>query len=367
MKVLGIWGVIAVLGLASCSRPAKEVRVVLGQPDAILPGSFTQVSNVVELRDGRVALADIKERKFIFADFGAGVQTIGVQTDTLLPGDPAPGKYKIPGHVLRFRGDTLALVDYAIERTTLWNERGQFLAILRSWAVAGTNQPLVYDTLGYAYKADYRSILGGIEPGRSYVVDSAPVLRYPREDTTADTIAQLKLPEIGQGKFGEEIRQVAVVFSPNDLFGVAPDGALWVARATTNSVDWRAADGSWTRGKPVPFDRIRVTDADKDRFMDAAHRSGLPTALDIRYPFADYKSPFSLALTGADHEVWLQRARVADDSVPVYDVLTRDGRRARTVQLPPGALISGFGEQGRIYLVVRGADGRQKVERYRLP
>ena len=366
MKRFGTLRTLVLVALAACGHRDQEARVVLATPDAVLPLSFGQVSNVVEMRDGRLALGDLRDRRFLLVDFNGRVDTVGVQSDSLRRGDPAPGKYKLPGHVLRFRGDTLGLVDYAVERTSLWSEQGKFLTVLRTWPLGGTNPPLNYDTMGYAYKADYRSILGGIEPGRAYAVDSAPVLRYAREDSSADTVARLRIPQIGQGKFGEEIKQVAVIFSPNDLFGVTPDGSLWVARATTNSLDWRAPNGTWTHGEPSPYEKIRVTKEDKDRFMDAAHRSGLPTALDIRYPFADFKPPFAMAVGGGDHEVWLQRTRLVDDTIPVYDVMGGDGNRVRVVELPAGASLAGFGEKGAIYLALRSGDGRQQVARFHL-
>jgi len=368
MKWIGGFGMAGVLVLVGCSGHPKEVRLVLDQPEAVLPGSFAQVSNVIEFRDGRLALADVRDRRFLFASFAGRIDTIGIHTDTLWPGDPAPGKHKLPGQVLHFRGDTVALVDFAAQRTTIWNEEGKFLAVLPTRPLGGTtNQALAYDTMGYAYKADYRAVMGGLEPGRSIAVDSAPVLRYAREDTVADTVARLRLPQFGDGKFGEEIKKVAVIFSPNDLFGVMPDGSLWVARASTNSLDWRSPSGTWTRGESFPYPKVRVTQADKDRFMDAAHRNGLPSAIDIQYPFADYKPPFLLGLSGRDHQVWLQRARPAGDSVPVYDVLGQDGRRLRVVQLPAGVMLEGFGKDGAVYAAIRNGDGRQKVVRFRLP
>jgi hypothetical protein len=367
MKRLSTLRVFALVVVAACGHRDQEARVVLSKPDAVLPGSFGQVSNVIELRDGRLALADLRERRFLFVNFSGRQDTIGVQSDSLRRGDPAPGKYKLPGHVLRFRGDTIGLVDYALERTSLWSEQGKFLTVLRIWPLGGTNPPLNYDTLGNVYKADYRSILGGLEPGRAYAVDSAPVLRYGLEDSTADTVARLRIPQVGQGKFGEEIKQVAVIFSPNDLFGVTPDGSIWVARATTNSLDWRAPSGTWTTGQPFPYEKIRVTKEDKDRFMDAAHRSGLPTALDIRYPFADFKPPFALAVGSPDHQVWLQRSRLVDDSIPVYDVMGGNGQRLRVVELPAGATVAGFGDKGAVYLAIRSGDGRQQVARFHLP
>lgn len=358
---------VVTLTLACSGASGADKPVVLDQPEATLPGAYSQVSSVVELRDGRVAFVDLRDKRFLYGSFSpARVDTIGTRVDTFNVGDPAPGRYKYPGLTLRFPGDTVALVDFAAERTTLWNEKGEFLAVLRLHAVAGTNQPLWYDSLGYAYKADYRAIMGGLEPGKVVRLDSAPVLRYPREGTLADTVARLKLPELGEGQFGETMKQVATIFSGSDAFGVTTDGALWVARTTTNSVDWRSPGGEWVKGTQRPYQRVTVTQADRDRFMEVAHQNGLPAGLEIRFPFADHKPPFTAAVGGLDGRVWLQRSRAADDSVAVYDVIGRDGRLVRSVQLPRGAILGGVGTHGALYLLLKGADNRVTLARFRL-
>jgi hypothetical protein len=298
------------------------------------------------------------------------VDTLGTRAEAIRPGDPAPGQYKLPGRVIHFRGDTIALVDFAAERLTLWNQAGHFLSVLQTQPVAGSNPPLNYDTVGYAYKADYGAVLGGLEPGQTFHTDSAAVLRFLREGSIGDTVARVKLPPLGEGRFGETMKQVPMIFGTQDLFGVAPDGAVWVARASTNSVDWRPATGPWSHGPARPFTKIPVTQADRDRFMQAIRQqmqqTNGPAGLDIQYPFADFKSPFAGAQSGWGDEVWLLRSRAAEDQVPVYDVVGRDGLLVRTVRFPSGTVVVGFGAKGTVYTATRGEDGRQTVARYRI-
>jgi hypothetical protein len=362
---------LALVVLAGGCAGGGGSRATVDRADAALPGTFGQVAGLVELRDGRVALVDFKDRTFLFARLDPPhLDTIGTHADTIAPGDPAPGRHKLPGQVIRFPGDTLALVDFAAERTTLWNEKGEFLATLHFQQIAGSNQPLVYDTLGYAYKADFRAIMGGLEPGGKVNTDSAPVIRFPREGTIGDTVLRLRLPEMGEGQFGETTKQVPTIFAGTDIFGVTPDGAVWVARVATNRVEWRTADGKWTHGPSRNYTKVPVTQADKDRFMENVRhqmqQTGGPVGLDIRYPFAAFKPPFTTGMTGPDGQVWLLRSRALDDSVPVYDVVGRDGRVLRRVELPKGTALLGFGGNGALYLAARGEDGRQKVQRFRL-
>lgn len=352
---------------AACAPRASDGRVVLNRPQGTLPGTLGQVTGLTELTDGRVAVADFGDRLFLYGTFSpAALDTIGRHVDTLTEGESMLGVHRMPGIVIHFAGDTVALVDFALQRPLLWTEQGQPLGPVMTFPVAGYNPAVNYDTLGYAYKADYRAVIGGQEPGLITHSDSAPVVRFRRDAPVGDTIGQLLLPRIGDARVGDQTKGVPIVFSPSDVFGVTPDGWLWVARATTNSVDWRSPSGEWTRGPSRPSATIPVTEADKAKFMEAARRNGLNAQLVIIFPFAANKPPFTSATTGQGGTVWLQRSREAADSVPVFDVVSRTDTAVRVVQLPKGSSLAGVGRNGAVYVVVR--DGaRQKVERFQLP
>jgi hypothetical protein len=356
------------MALGACADPKSPI-VVLARPDATLARSFQQVGNVVELPDGRIAFPELKERTLLYADFKTGDATpVGVHADTIFPNDPAPGKHKLPGHVIRLGGDTVGLVDYATERTTLWDSQGHYLATLSGQGVGGHNIAVNYDARGDAFKEDLRSVLGGLEPGQDLAFDSMSVLRIPRGDTIADTVAKLRLPPWGRGQFGEQVKMVSTIFAPRDLFGVLPDGTLWIARGTNNAVDWLSPSGQLTRGPARPYEKIPVTQEEKDSFLvrlrSQMARMGAPAGIELTYPFADEKAPFVTAITNPAGEVWLERARAFGDSTPVWDVVGRDGREIRAVQLPKGAALAGFGTEGRVYVVEPNGDGRQSVARF---
>src|SRR5438477_5286524 len=62
-----------------------------------LPVTFDQLSNVVELSDGRVAFTDTKAKLFLAADLNSGkVDTLGRRVDSLVQNAPAE-QYKFPG------------------------------------------------------------------------------------------------------------------------------------------------------------------------------------------------------------------------------------------------------------------------------
>lgn len=358
----------ALVLLALACKDAPSPLVVLDQPEATLPRTFQQVSNVVELSDGRVALAELKDKTFLLADFASGnVTPLGEHADTIATDDPAPARHKLPGYVLRLAGDTLGLIDFAAERTTLWTGQGAFVGVLPGRGVGGYNQPLYYDQRGHGYKEDIRAVLGGLEPGQEVGLDSLNVLQITRGDTVADTVARLKLPVWGRGQFGEQMKIVSTIFSGRDIFGVLPDGSLWVARASNNAVDWRAPSGEWSKGPSRSFEKVLVTQEEKDVFLERLRgqmaQMGAPAGIELSYPFADEKPPFAAGQTDPAGAVWLQRSRPYGDSVPVWDVVGRDGRQVRSVQLPRNASVAGFGGDGRVYLILRSEAGQQ-VARY---
>ncbi len=386
MKSVHCLGAVALAGLLACTSaesqggrgpdqgaPAQEAGAV-DQGDSLaletkLAGSFPQISNVVELDERRVAFADTRNKLFLAADLETGdVDTLGTRVDSIASASPA-GHYKFPGYVAHLAGDTVALVDFSAQRTTLWNERGEALAVLPIAEVAGAAPVLVYDTVGHGYKIDYQAVLGGGEPGTAVRPDSIAVLRIGLRSGAVDTVAMLSAPEFGDARFGEQVQQAVKVFSPNDFFGVLPNGAAWVARGRVNRVDWRSPDGKWLRGTPREFTPLPVTQADKDRVLaqvrEQGKQYGMPQSLDVQYPFAETKPPFDFGLGRPNGEVWLQRPRNVEDAPLTYDVYDGTGAWRREVVFPPGASLAGFGSNGAIYGTIRAGEGRT-VGRFRM-
>lgn len=361
-----ITALISIFLAAACRpTPAQQPAGTL-LPDGALSGSFGQPSAVVELAPGKVAFADSKDRRFLFGDFGSGsVSAAGRHADTISATSPA-GDHKLPGWVASIGGGQVALVDFAALRTTTWNAAGQPVRVLALPAVGGATPVLTYDSLGHGYKIDYQSIVGGNEPGSPVRPDSIPLLRIDLGSGKVDTVARISAPEYGEARFGDQTQTVAKIFAPVDLFGVLPDGSLWVARGRSNSVDWRDAGGRWSRGTGRQYTPAPVTQADRDRVMARLKASGLPAVEPIVFPFAETKPPFEAALTRPTGEVWLQRPRASDDAPLVYDVVGRDGKWKREIAAPTGVLLLGFGQGDVVYGGKKNASGGRTVERYRV-
>jgi hypothetical protein len=357
----------ALIAGAAC-RPAESQSALT--LESKLPATFAMLSNVVELKDGRLVFADTRNKLFLRADLKNGkVDTLGTRVDSLPPSAPV-SHYKFPGWVAHLKGDTLALIDFSALRTTLWNEAGRPLGVLPIKPVAGNAPVLMYDTLGRGYKVDYQAVLGGGEPGRTIRPDSIPVLRIALAGGSVDTVALLASPEYGDATFGEQVQQAAKVFAPQDFFGVLPDGTAWIARGRENRVDWRSPDGTWTRGTSHAYTKTPVTQADKDRVLaqvrEHGKEFGMPQDLRVVYPFAETKPPFDLALGRPNGEVWLQRPRKQEGSGLVYDVFDRKGIWRREVAFPQDASLAGFGREGAVYASIKNGDGSRTVGKFRL-
>jgi hypothetical protein len=366
MKLYDWLFVAPLLCLLACSRGEGQGGLTL---EAKLPMTFAQISNVVELSDGRVVFADTKQKHFFRADLKTGkLDTLGTRVDSIGRNAPA-SQYKFPGWVAHLGGDTIALVDFSAQRTTLWNEKGEALQVLPIGSVSGDAPVLLYDTVGHGYKVDYQAVIGGGEPGRTFRPDSIPVLRIGLKGGAVDTIANLAAPEYGDATFGEQIQEAAKVFAPNDLFGVLPNGTAWVARGRENRVDWRAPDGRWTVGQSHEYQKVPVTQQDRDRVLAQVREHGksygMPQNMRVDYPFAETKPPFELALGRPNGEVWLQRPRGREDDPLTYDVFNEKGTWQRGVTFPRGASLAGFGANGVIYASLK--TGNEKtVGKFRL-
>src|SRR3954465_130185 len=112
---------LTLLAIAAARTAESQSALTL---ESKLPASFAMLSNVVELKDGRLAFTDTRNKLFLRADLKNGkVDTLGTRVDSLAP-NGAVGSYRFPGWVAHLKGDTLALIDFSALRTTLWNEAG---------------------------------------------------------------------------------------------------------------------------------------------------------------------------------------------------------------------------------------------------
>ena len=238
-----------------------------------------------------------------------------------------------------FIEDTLYIGDWGLRRLTLWAPPPDHLArSIPAPAITRGTLPRARDATG-RYYLDIYPVPG---PDGSGNRDSAAVIRSNPGLSQIDTIARLAPLDIAEvvGDAGRRFERR--VFSGVDRWGVLPDGSLWVARVYENRVDWRSADGKWSRGAALPDRVLEVTRYDRELFLRRFPSELRRTAQEL--PFAALKPPFEAGLTAPSGEVWLEKSRAPADSSRRYHVVDRRGRLLREIRVPGQGRIMALGE-----------------------
>ncbi len=239
----------------------------------------------------------------------------------------------------------------------------------------------------------YARAMGG--PGGGSYPDSAAVLRIHRGTRAVDTAATFKLQNVTQavsgGPTSSEVRISPILLSPEDAWGVAIDGSVVLARSADYRVDWVAPDGTVTRGPPVPFNPVRIGNAEREEHLLEQGRSGggIAMAVEMRndqmsvtftrggagalrrdasqYSWPQTKPPFYSSRIPVDPQgrAWVRR-HVRAGEASTYDLFDRRGERVATVLLDHGKRVVGFGKES-VYVVAFDALDLTYLEHCTLP
>jgi hypothetical protein len=348
---------IALIAAAACARAGRVdgSDVMLSKVTGRLP-ELERVWSLAELPDGRVAIP--QSQAVLRADLGAGT------ADTLGRRGEGPGEYKQPFRVLVLHGG-IAMLDGQLSRLSIWNLDGTVRStapVPRYVSFGG-----VLDTLGHAFfeQLPANISIGDInEAGRAK--DSTAVYRMTLPGPQYDTVA--KIYEIGKVtiRFGDGATFRPRLYQTPDVWGVLPDGTLWIARGRENRIDRMTADGKWTIGIPRPWTPIPVTKADWRKMHSFP---GLPSSsvLDTMYePMAESKGPFAEAVAAPDGEVWTRLHQQAGYARERYAIFPVSGASTRTASLPLGRILIAITARN-LYTIHEDADGFWELERFDRP
>ena len=355
MSAHSIVAMALLVGACAHPRSTDADDVAVSQATGHL-SQLERVWSLAELPDGRVVIP--QSQAVLRADLGAGI------ADTLGRSGEGPGEYKQPFRVLLVRGG-IAMLDGQLSRLTIWNADGS----VRSTAPVPRYASLggVLDTVGHAFfeQLPANVSIGEInEAGRAK--DSTAIYRMTLPGPQYDTVA--KIYEIGKVtiRFGDGATFRPRLYQTPDVWGVLPDGTLWIARGRENRIDRMRVDGTWTIGTPRPWKPIPVTRADWRRMHSFP---GLPSSsvLDTMYePMAESKGPFAEAVAAADGEVWTRLHQPAGYTRERYAIFPVSGPSIRTASLPLGRILVAITARN-LYTIHEDDDGFWELERFDRP
>ncbi|HSC58379.1 MAG TPA: hypothetical protein VLC11_02355 [Gemmatimonadales bacterium] len=267
------------------------------------------------------------DRWAILSQFGNVVRVVDWTHHTVRPLGRPGVDYVHPSSLTAVAG-TLYVSDWGKRALTAWTADGKLALTIAEPEALGGSLPTARDADGWLYAES-----------RGGQLDSGNVVRWRVGAAHPDTVARLA-PYTLQEVNGPQGRRLArQIYSGNDIWGVFPSGALWVARVTKNRLDQRDTTGAWRKGPALPDPIYPVTRFDKDYYIQGFPEDQRPMASTL--PFAPVKAPFDAAFVEDDSLVWLQSSRSLTDSIRTYKVLDRAGAYAQEVRLKNARRILG--------------------------
>lgn len=261
-----------------------------------------------------------------------------------------------PFHLFR-AGDSLWVADWMRRRATAWSLDGKLLGEFPALDALRGVLPRARDAQGRWY-FEARPAPGRDGSGNR---DSAVVVRL--DGTRLDTIARLAPFDLAEVMSEGRSRLERRLLSGQDRWGVANDGALWVARVDKNRVDWVLPQGERTEGRQLPDRVLPITDNDREIFL-SRFDEGLRASVEA-IPFAAIKPPFEFALTSPDGAAWLVKSRAVGDTTRYYQVVDRQGRLTQERSHPGLGRVVALG--GGEALVAEAFEQGVRLLRFRLP
>ena len=387
-------------GFVAFAAPAFAQNVptrTFSKPDAEFSEPFTQISGVRELRDGRVITIDPRDKTIQVVDLRSGSATkLGREGS-------GPGEYGMPMALLPLPNDTTAVLDMLNNRLLLINPNATVGGLLDLNVPApsggrgngqrmmiGGNMPRMSDARGRMYMEGppFRMTDEGPQ-----TADSVPMIRWDRKSGKRDTLAWRRMPPgssqiSGSGGRGGRNLSIRIgggaPFAGSDVMLVSPDGRVALVRHDPFSVDFVSETGQRTRGQPIRYEKVKVSEGHKEEWRerqrgatmlmmtnDNGRRSATMTPQrDVQDPEewgGEFMPPFltgtNNVLFSTDGYLWIARTGPAGQP-PTYDIVDRGGNVVQRVILPKRHRLLGFGN-GAVYVARLDEDDLQYLQKYR--
>lgn len=361
--------------VAGLAQTAKSVT--LPSHNGRLETAFTTVTSVRELSDGRVLITDPQDLQLVVADFRTG------NTKAISRKGQGPGEYGMAGPLYAMGGDSTLMNDFVNRRMLLFDAD-------RVVATISPDNAIVRGTQGFVRFADK---FGHVTSTKSPEVptgesvtgtrDSSLVLRWHRGSAKVDTITKV-MDRPGARMVQRDAKGVvqsssfrALRLRVGEQYIMHHDGWIAVVRINPFRVDWRAPDGKWTMGAPLPVPVIRMTQREKDASLArtaasrAANPSSTPIPPQLQTPDDDWPDVMPPYMQGEltfspDGDVILRRQISADHPGIAYYVVDRRGRLLGIIEMKTNERIIGAGARS-LYIIETDSDDLKFVRRHPWP
>jgi hypothetical protein len=379
--------------LIACAAPVAAQApppVVLKTPLAEHDEPLSQATSLLELADGRVLVADTKDRLLLLYDFAKGTATPVSRQGA------GPLEYQFPSGIFA-AGDSILVIDLMQQRALVLDRSAKPLRSHRLVSTGDAITTLV--RLGTIVAVDGRGAFYSETRGMTMVPgqmptmsDTVALVRWKSLGTSGDTIATrvdpAPMPKMsGNPTDGMSVKLPIMALQPRDAWAIFTSGVVAIARAADYHSEWVDVAGARRVGPRVTYAPIVVTEADKARVrrtareeaerglklgtsMAAGSGQKMPRiTLDLEEPgsWPRVKPPFTAVRAAPDGRLWVARSQAGSRDVTEYDVLAPGGKLERRVQFPPRVTLLGFGKGMVVYGVRKDEDDLHYLQRYRLP
>ena len=357
---------------AASTAQSPAARPLTAKPVAFAT-SFSAISHLVELADGRVLLHDPVEQQLGIANLQDGSFT---EVARLGQG---PMEYRSVGAMHRIAGDSILIWDPRNNRIIAVTPVG---ALIGAWSRDGA--PALSGTLPEAIDQSRRWFvpMRQVSTGdTTFVVRVTPGL--DRRDTLIGYATPRARPTRGPAGV---IRVVAPGFPPVDAWGVFPDGRMLFVHGTGYRPEIFHPNGTRTPAPAIPFSPVRVSAADRaehlreteaelrrmvGRELASGAKGGAPMpGIEAVAPSAwpSHLPPLRAETIRIDTRLraWVPVHDGSRSTGDRYDLLDATGKRVDAVKLPAGVRLLAMG-RGVFYATREDADGLLHLLRYPLP
>ncbi len=411
-----LFSLVALSAAAALPLEAQQGPRSLPAPDKEYgePFSSVGVGTIRELRDGRVIVADARDKVVSLVDLRSGSATsIGREGS-------GPQEFGFPMRLFAAPGDTTFLFDPLNSRYLIIGPDGKAINTFRTeadppaarpqgqaqgrpgaaggpgggFSVGGLTTGRVSDARGRIYAEGAPVQMG---PNGPESIDSVALIRFDRATRRLDTLAYLKLPASSmQISGGRDNMRVMVgganPLEPRDEWTVFPDGRVAIVRARTYHVDFIMPDGSKRSGGRIAYTPVRMSAAEirhEEGLRNAARANQMmmtmnnnngnvsrsatmgPGAnappLEPLTNWPEVKPPFRSGMASVvarpNGELWVRRTESAQARGTLYDVITPQGSVAFQVRIQDGWTLVGFGAN-TIYTTRKDEDDLVYLQRH---